>query len=84
MKLIFSINGHDLLLTATQAEMVAEILHGAERVAHEYVGSKAPKGTDYVDLIRPSVPREYLKVGMLSDMDYDAMVFVTEQIDEAK
>lgn len=84
MKLIFNINGHNLLLTAVQAEIIAETLHGTEMVEHKYMGSRAPKGTDYVDLIRPSNPREYLKIGMLSDTDYDAMVFVTKQLDEAK
>jgi hypothetical protein len=83
MKLLFSINGHNLLLTSTQAEIIAETLHGCEMIEHKYMGSKLPKGQEYVDLIRPSNPREYLKVGMLSNMDYDAMVFVTNQLDGA-
>lgn len=83
MKLIFNINGHNLLLTPAQAEIISETLHGCEMIEHKYMGSKQPKGQEYVDMMRPSNPREYLKVGMLSDVDYDAMVFVTKQLDGA-
>lgn len=83
MKLLFNINGQNLLLTPTQAEIIAETLHGCEMVEHRYMGSKLPKGQEYVDLIRPGNPREYLRVVMMSNMDYDAMVFVTNQLDGA-
>ena len=81
MKFLFSINSHNLLLTATQVEAIADILHGSEMIEQKYMGSKAPKGSDYVGLIRPSVSREYLKMSVISDMEYDSLVFVTKQLD---
>lgn len=84
MKFILEMNGVKLLLTVAQVEAVAEILHGSEMVDHKYMGSKAGKGTDYVDLVRPADMREYLKMSLITDAGYDAMVFVTKQLDGEK
>ena len=84
MRFIFETNGVKLLLTVAQVEDLADILQGSEMIDHKYMGSKAPKGTDYIDLVRPGNMREYLKMSLMSDTDYDAMVFVTKQLDGEK
>ena len=81
MRFLFSINSHNLLLTANQVEAIADILHGSEMIEQKYMGGKGPKGSDYVGLIRPSVSREYLKMSVISDMEYDSLVFITKQLD---
>lgn len=81
MKLILELNGTKLILSATQAEALADVLHGCEHIKHEYMGRN--NGTsEYMDFIRPASMREVLKLSVMPDVEYDAMVFVTKQQDD--
>lgn len=82
MKLILEINSIKLLLTTTQADALADILHGTEYLEHKYMGSRAP--AEYVDSIRQANLREVFKTYVMSDIEYDALVFITKQQDESK
>jgi hypothetical protein len=82
MKLILEINGTKLLLSAAQVETIADLLHGAEIMEHKYMGSRA--SSEYMDFIRPVNMRDTLKLNLLTDVEYDAMVFITKQLDESK
>lgn len=83
MKLILEINGTKLLLTPDQADGLIGLLHGCEMVEHKYMGRNA--GTsEYLDFIKPAVLRDVVKFGAMSDVEYDAMVFITKQHPEPK
>ena len=80
MKLILDINNTKLLLTDAQTNALVNILHGCEHIEHRYMGRNAA-GSEYADFIKPANLREVLKLGLMSDIEYDAMVFVTKQQD---
>jgi hypothetical protein len=83
MRLILEINSSKLLLTPEQATQIADILHGCEYVEHKYTGSTtATAGVSsksiYMDFIKPAVMRDVIKVGVMSQIDYDALVLITK------
>ena len=83
MKLILDVSGSALLLNTTQAAALADLLHGCEFIEHKYTGSTKPGSGQqsqsiYVDLIKPAVMRNVLKMLVLSQTDYDAMVLITK------
>ena len=78
MKLVIDINHTKLLLTPDQVDALASLLHGCERIESKYTGSKV-NGSEYLDLIKPANIREVIKLGVMSDVEYDAMVFITKQ-----
>jgi hypothetical protein len=82
MKLILEINSIKLLLSPTQIEAIADILHGVDHLEHKYMGSRAP--SEYIDSIRQIPIRDVLKVHVMSDIEYDALVFITKQQDTNK
>lgn len=80
MKLVLEINGFKLLLTPAQADELASLLHGCEHIEHKYIRHTTSGGSaEYLDLIKPANVREVLKLGVMSDIEYDAMVFITKQ-----
>jgi len=78
MKLVIDINHTKLLLTPDQVDALVSLLHGCERIESKYTGSKV-NGSEYLDLIKPANIREVIKLGVMSDVEYDAMVFITKQ-----
>jgi hypothetical protein len=83
MKLILEINGTKLLLTPAQADGLIDLLHGVEHLEHKYMGRNTG-GAEYMDFIKPAVVRDVVKFGAMSDVEYDAMVFITKQYPEPK
>lgn len=81
MKFILDINSTKVLLTYEQLTSLADLLHGCEHVEHKYMGSKAGK-SDYVDLIKKANLRDVFKTSIMGQIEYDAMVFVTKQLNE--
>ena len=82
MKLILEINSVKLLLSPTQVEAIADILHGVEHLEHKYMGSRAP--SEYIDSIRPAIVRDVFKTHVMSSIEYDSLVFITKQQDANK
>jgi hypothetical protein len=80
MKFILEINSTKLILSADQIEALANALNTCEQIKHEYIGRSGGTST-YLDLIRPTNMLEVLKLGVLSDSAYDALVFITKQQD---
>jgi len=80
MKLILTINGINLILTPEQAEIITNALQGCEHIEQKYMG----RNSEYMDYIKPAAMRDALKMGVMSTVDYDAMVFITKQQAEAK
>ena len=83
MRLILEINSSKLLLTPEQATQIADILHGCEYVEHKYTGSTPAASVGgsksiYMDFIKPAVMRDVIKVGVMSQIDYDALVLITK------
>ena len=80
MKFVMELNGHKLLLDGTQLETIVNALNGVEWLESKYMGSgKGANGTNYMDIISPLVLRDATKVGMMSDEEYGAMRFITQQ-----
>jgi hypothetical protein len=83
MKLILEINSSRLLLTAEQAAQIANILHGCEYVEHKYTGATPVSSVGgsksiYMDFIKPATMRDVLKLGVMSQIDYDSLVLITK------
>ena len=80
MRLILELNSSKLLLTAEQAAQIADILHGCEYVEHKYTGASTtvPSKSIYMDFIKPATMRDVLKLGVMSQIDYDALVLITK------
>jgi hypothetical protein len=83
MRLILEINSSKLLLTPEQATQIADSLHGCEYVEHKYTGSTtattgSPSKSIYMDFIKPATMRDVLKLGVMSQIDYDALVLITK------
>jgi len=77
MKLILEINGMKLLLDADQVRQVADLLHGCEYLESKYIPSSGNTKSSYIDLIKPVV-REVLKVHIMNQIEYDALVLITK------
>ena len=82
MKLILEINSIKLLLSPTQIEAIADIVHGAEYLEHKYMGTRST--AEYMDFIRQANLRDVFKTHVMSDIEYDALVFITKQQNESK
>ena len=80
MKFILEINGIKLLLDSTQAEQFANLIGGCEILETKYTGGSGEK---YKDLIVPSKVRESVKLGIMSDDEYGALVFITKLHNDA-
>ena len=78
MKLILEINGMKLLLDADQVRQVADLLHGCEYFESKYIPSSGNTKSSYIDLIKPISVREVLKVHIMNQTDYDALVLITK------
>ena len=84
MRLIIEMNGQKLLLSPQQADDIATLLHGCERIDNKYMGRSTGGGSEYIDLIVPAVIRDIMKLGVVSDLEYSAMVFITAQQNQTK
>jgi hypothetical protein len=83
MKLILDINSSKLLLSEAQASALADLLHGCEYVEHKYTGSTTATAgvaskSIYMDFVKPAALRDVLKLGIMSQIDYDALVLITK------
>lgn len=80
MKFVMELNGHKLLLDGTQLEIIVNALNGVEWLESKYIGNKlGTHGSNYMDIISPLVLRDATKVGMMSEEEYGAMKFITQQ-----
>lgn len=80
MKFVMELNGHKLLLETAQLEAIVNALNGVEWLESKYIGNKlGANGSNYMDLISPLVLRDATKVGMMSEEEYAAMKFITQQ-----
>lgn len=80
MKFVIDLNGHKLLLDGTQLETIVNALNGVEYLESKYIGNKlGTNGSNYMDIISPLVLRDATKVGMMSEEEYGAMRFITQQ-----
>ena len=80
MKFILELNGHKLLLETEQLETIVNALNGVEHLESKYMGAnKGTNGTNYMDIISPLVLRDATKVGMMSEEEYGALKFITQQ-----
>jgi len=80
MKFVMELNGHKLLLETAQLEAIVNALNGVDWLESKYMGSgKGTNGTNYIDIISPLVLRDATKVGMMSDEEFAAMKFITQQ-----
>ena len=78
MKLVMDIFITKLLVTAEQADAISNILHGCEFIDHVYQANRVPGSPQYIDLIKPAVMRDVIKVGVMSQIEYDAMALITK------
>ena len=78
MRLILEINSSKLLLMAEQADAISNILHGCEFIDHVYQANRVPGSPQYIDLIKPATLRDVLKLGVMSQIEYDAMALITK------
>lgn len=80
MKFVMELNGNKLLLESAQLEAIVNALNGAEYLESKYIGNKlGANGSNYIDLISPLVLRDATKVSMMSEEEYGAMKFITQQ-----
>ena len=82
MKFILEINGSKLLLDPVQAEQFANLIGTCEIWETKFVGGSG--ANRYKDLIVPSKVRESVKLGIMSDDEYGAMVFITKLHNDAE
>ena len=74
MFFIFETNSQKLLLTAAQVAILTETLASAEVLNEKYMGSNKP----YLLTITPPNIRETIRLNVLDQASYDAMVLVTK------
>lgn len=78
MKLILDINNTKVLLDTEQVRQIADILHGCEFLEQKYVSASGTTKSHYIDLIKPTVTRDLLKLSIMSQIEYDALVLITK------
>jgi len=74
MFFIFETNSQKLLLTAAQVATLTETLANAEVIHEKYMGSGKP----YLTTISSPNIRETIRLTVLDQVSYDAMVLVTK------
>ena len=74
MFFIFETNSQKLLLTAEQVAILTETLASAEVLHEKYMGSNKP----YLITITPPNVRETIRLTVIDQTSYDAMVLVTK------
>jgi len=84
MKFILELNGNNFLLDQANVDKLVAALDGCEIIEHKYMGRKSNGDSEYVDLIASKPLRNVLRLAVLSDASYEAMLFVTKQLAEAK
>ena len=78
MKLILDINNTKVLLDTEQIRQIADILYGCELIEQKYVPSSGTTKSSYLDLIKPAVLRDILKLSIMTQIEYDALVLITK------
>lgn len=78
MKFTISIDGTNVIVSATQLELIIDALRDTEMVQSKYMGSgKGPNGTDYLSVLQPYDIRSQLIIRAMPDLEYDALKFIT-------
>ena len=75
MKFLVSLNSVELCLNAKQLERFIDIVDGCEVKSSDYVGTgKGIDGSSYIDKINHRPVKDMLRLQLLSDVEYEALV----------
>lgn len=75
MRFLVSLNNVDLCLNAKQLEKFIDMVDGCEVKSSDYVGTgKGTAGSSYIDKINHKPVKEVIRLQILSDVEYDALV----------
>lgn len=85
MKYIMLIDSQRVLLTHEQVEKIVAVIDGSETIKSEYVGQgKGDRGTGYINLLDTPKLSELFSMKVLSDVEYGALVTMTEVYKQEK
>lgn len=82
MKLLIEISGTKILVTPDQLDTIVNTLNTSMVIENKYVSGKGGNPASYIDLLRPISTKDMVRVSVLTDIEYDALTFVTQQYDE--
>jgi len=79
MKYIMLIDSQRILLTHEQVEKIVDVIDGSEIMKSEYVGQgKGNNGGGYITFLDTPKLSELFSMKVLSDVEYGALVTLTE------
>lgn len=79
MKYIMLIDSQKVLLTHEQVKKIVAVIDGTEIIKSEYVGGgKGENGSSYINTLDTPKLSELLSFKVMSDVEYGALVTMTE------
>jgi len=79
MKLLIEMAGTKVFVTAKQLETIVNTISGNQTLENRYVSAKNGNPACYIDLLRPLNTKDMVRVSVITDEEYDALKFITEQ-----
>lgn len=82
MRFKINVNGHEVILTAEQLEVVSGALYRAEKLTTKSLKKSDGTGYDYISVLADEPSRDWFTVTVMPAEQYDALVFITKMQNE--